>query len=57
MLVQSFVKIFRKLWQARSQEFVMGEGAIAGPEGGAPSRRRPMGVWGRTQPPEARGSG
>ena len=43
--------------QARSQKFAMG-GLFWGSGGGAPSRRRPMGVWGRSpQPPEAGGLG
>ena len=55
--------------QARSQKFAKG-GLFGAAGGGAPSRRRPMGVWGRSpqlpeagvwgqspQPPEARGSG
>ena len=45
------------LVQARSQKFAMG-GLFWGSGGGAPSRRRPMGVWGRSpQPPEAGGLG
>ena len=66
-------KILQKLktthnYQARSQKFAMG-GGLGGSGGGAPSRRRPMGVLGRSpqppeagvwrqspQPPEARGS-
>ena len=45
------------LEQARSQKFAMG-GLFWGSGGGAPSRRRPMGVWGRSpQPPEAGGLG
>ena len=43
--------------KARSQKFAMG-GLLWGSGGGAPSRRRPMGVWGRSpQPPEAGGLG
>ena len=43
--------------QARSQKFAMG-GLFGGSGGGAPSRRRPMGVWGRSpQLPEAGGLG
>ena len=43
--------------QARSQKFAMG-GLFGGSGGGAPNRRRPMGVWGRSsQLPEAGGLG
>ena len=43
--------------QARSQKIAMG-GLLGGSGGGAPSRRRPMGVWGLSpQLPEAGGLG
>ena len=51
------VKSVMNNWQARSQRFAMG-GLFRGSGGGAPSRRRPMGVWGQSaQPPEAGGLG
>ena len=44
--------------QARSQKFAIGEGCFGGLGAGAPSRRRPMGVRGRSsQLPEAGGMG
>ena len=53
-----FVKIFinvQSVVQARGQKFAMG-GLIWGSGDVAPSRRRPMGVWGRNpQLPEASG--
>ena len=55
----NFIRSFAEntITQARSQKFAMG-GAVWGSGGGAPSRRRPMGVWGRSpQPPEAGGLG
>ena len=51
------VTTFKMYSQARSQKFAMG-GLFGGSGGGAPSRRRPMGVWGlRPQLPEAGGLG
>ena len=47
-----------KYKQARSQKFAMGGGCLGGSGGGAPSRRMPVGVWGRSpQLPEAGGLG
>ena len=53
----SYFSVVQCYQQARSQKFAMG-GLFWGSGGGAPSRRRPMGVWGRSpQPPEAGGLG
>ena len=55
--LSKFTNVMQACSQVRSQKFAMGR-LVLGSGGGAPSRRRPMGVWGRSlQLPEAGGLG